>query len=183
MNELLPNKVFSIILIFSLGINFSYPQLVESEAKINYKESDLGMITNNLLKDENCLLIDNNTFTTLNLPLSFNDKDFLEATQVQVPLRRENVMLTAYSSTYFECDGNPFRTASGTYVREGIVATNFLPFGTKIRIPEIFGDKIFVVEDRMAKRYWKTVDIWMPTHQSALNFGVKHAEIEIINNF
>ena len=51
-------------------------------------------------------------------------------------------LITAYSSTPWETDDDPYITAAGTRVREGIVANNYFPFGTKIRIPEIFGDKI-----------------------------------------
>src|SRR3989344_3213041 len=61
---------------------------------------------------------------------------------------------TAYSSTPDQTDDTPFITAKGTTVRDGIIAANFLPFGTRIKIPDIYGDKIFVVEDRMNRRYW-----------------------------
>ena len=91
------------------------------------------------------------------------------------------VLTTAYSSTVWETDDTPFLTASGSYVKDGIVANNLLPFGTKIRIPEVYGDKIFVVEDRM---HWSKspyyVDIWFPSNQEAKNYGVKTTYIEIL---
>lgn len=90
------------------------------------------------------------------------------------------VRATAYSSTVDQTDSTPFVTASGTYVKDGIIAANFLPFGTQIRIPEIFGDKIFMVEDRMNKRYWHNVDIWFPERQLAKEFGVKNITIEVV---
>src|SRR3990167_1248447 len=40
------------------------------------------------------------------------------------------VTITAYSSTPEETDSTPFITASGTHVRDGVVAANFLPLGT-----------------------------------------------------
>lgn len=89
------------------------------------------------------------------------------------------VLVTGYSSTVDQTDSSPFITAAGTYVRDGIVATNLLPFGTTIKIPELFGDRIFVVEDRMNSRYLYNVDIWFPERNLAKNFGVKRAEIEI----
>jgi 3D (Asp-Asp-Asp) domain-containing protein len=92
------------------------------------------------------------------------------------------IPISAYSSTPDQTDDSPFITARGTYVRDGIIAANFLPFGTKIKIPEIFGDKIFVVEDRMNSRYWHKIDIWFPDRQSALEFGVKTAKIQIIES-
>src|SRR3989344_4868474 len=92
------------------------------------------------------------------------------------------VAATAYSSTPDQTDDTPFITAWNTTVRDGIIATNFLPFGTKIMIPEIYGDKIFVVEDRMNRRYWHTVDIWFPDRQSALEFGFKKVKIQILES-
>ncbi len=90
------------------------------------------------------------------------------------------VRATAYSSTADQTDSTPFVTASGTYVRDGIIATNFLPFGTQIRMPDLYGDKIFVVEDRMNKRYWHNIDIWFPERQLAREFGVKTITIEVV---
>ncbi len=91
--------------------------------------------------------------------------------------------VTAYSSSVDETDSTPFITASGKRVRDGIVAANFLPMGTKIRIPEIFGNKVFVVEDRMARRHAEKVDIWFPTKQEAKTFGRKKLQIEVIEDF
>lgn len=89
-------------------------------------------------------------------------------------------LITAYSSSVDETDSTPFITASGSYVRSGIIAANFLPFGATIRIPEIFGNQIFVVEDRLHERNGDRIDIWMPTEKEALEFGVKISEIEIL---
>lgn len=91
-----------------------------------------------------------------------------------------NVWLTAYSSTPEETDDTPFITASGSHVRNGIAAANFLPFGTKFRVPEIFGNKIFVIEDRMHSRFSKRVDIWFETKEEAKNFGKQFSKIEIL---
>lgn len=98
----------------------------------------------------------------------------------QKPTRKIKIIVTAYSSTPDQTDNTPFITALGTRTRDGIVANNFLPFGTKVKFPRLFGDKIFVVEDRMAPKNSHKVDIWMPTRQMALNFGVKHTEMEIL---
>lgn len=89
------------------------------------------------------------------------------------------VSMTAYSSTPGQTDDSPFITANGSHVRDGIVAANFLPFGTKVKIPELFGDKVFSVEDRMNARYYYKVDVWMPTYEEAKKFGVKYVEVEI----
>lgn len=95
-------------------------------------------------------------------------------------LRVVKVLVTAYSSSRDETDDTPLITASGSYVRPGVVAANFLPFGTRVRIPEIFGDKIFIVEDRLHERYNDRIDVWFPTKEGALKFGQQITEIEIL---
>ncbi|MBI4709024.1 MAG: 3D domain-containing protein [Candidatus Portnoybacteria bacterium] len=93
----------------------------------------------------------------------------------------KRVIVTAYSSTPDQTDSSPFITAKGTFVRDGIVACNFLAFGTKVRFPEMYGDKIFVVEDRMAKKNSHKIDIWMESRNEALQFGVRTLAVEILN--
>ncbi len=88
--------------------------------------------------------------------------------------------ISAYSSTRDQTDGDPFTTASGTRVHDGTVASNFLPFGTRIRIPEYYGDKIFVVEDRMSARYRYKADIWMESRADALQWGVRYTKLEVL---
>jgi 3D (Asp-Asp-Asp) domain-containing protein len=97
-------------------------------------------------------------------------------------IRESLVWITAYASVPGETDDTPFITASGDYVRDGIVASNFLPFGTKIRIPTLFGSKIFTVEDRMNVKFNQRVDIWMPTVNAAIYFGLQHAPIEVLDS-
>jgi 3D (Asp-Asp-Asp) domain-containing protein len=92
----------------------------------------------------------------------------------ETPDRVMTVSMTAYNSLPEQTDGNPFETAMGTTVRRGIVAANFVPLGTYIKIPELYGDEIFVVEDRMNSRYTSRVDIWMEEYADARKFGVKH---------
>jgi len=91
------------------------------------------------------------------------------------------MIITAYSSTPEQTDQDPFITASGDRVRNGIVANNLLPFGTRIKIPALYGDRIFVVKDRMHwSKGYKHLDIWFPSKIEALNFGAKRAYIEVI---
>lgn len=90
------------------------------------------------------------------------------------------VLVTAYSSTPDQTDSTPFTMANGKHVYDGAVAANFLPFGTLVRFPDSFGNKIFTVEDRMHERFSDRMDIWMPTRQEAINFGVRVITVEII---
>ena len=92
--------------------------------------------------------------------------------------------ITAYNSEAGQCDDSPCITANGFNVcknkAEDTVAANSLTFGTKIRIPELFGNKIFIVRDRMNSRYHDRIDIWMTKKQTALNFGFKISKVEIL---
>ncbi|MFA6428818.1 MAG: hypothetical protein WCW02_04795 [Candidatus Buchananbacteria bacterium] len=100
------------------------------------------------------------------------------------PKKVFKVVATAYSSSVEETDNTPCITANGFDVCENnevnVVAANFLPFGTKIKIPELYGEKFLVVQDRMNARY-KTgrIDIWHPSKDEAVHFGVKVLQIEV----
>lgn len=84
--------------------------------------------------------------------------------------------LYAYSSTPDQTNGDPFITASGQRVADGIVANNCLPFGTEVKIH----GKIYRVQDRMAARYGcNSFDVWHPTRQSAIQFGKQTAIVEV----
>ena len=115
-------------------------------------------------------------------PFTFEEPRLVQALPVigtRVPRLTHRVVITAYSSTVDQTDDTPFITANGTRVRDGIIAANFLRFGTQVRIPELYGDKLFHVHDRMHERFAHRVDIWMETREEAREFGVKVAKIEI----
>lgn len=92
-----------------------------------------------------------------------------------------HTVITAYTSTADQTDSSPFITASGRRVHDGTIAANWLPFGTIVKIPSLYGDKEFVVEDRMNKRYgYGRLDIWFDASRAeAKKFGVKRVDIEI----
>lgn len=92
--------------------------------------------------------------------------------------------MTAYNSEPGQTDDTPCITANGFDVckhgKEDTIAANFLKFGTKVRIPELFGDRVFIVRDRMNSRYTDRIDIWMVNKSDALKFGKRVAKIEIV---
>ena len=88
--------------------------------------------------------------------------------------------VTAYSSSVDETDDTPFLTASQTETRDGVVATNMLPFGTKVMIPKLFGDKIFVVEDRMHPRKVDYLDVWRPSKKEAFQIGRSYLDVVVL---
>jgi 3D (Asp-Asp-Asp) domain-containing protein len=89
------------------------------------------------------------------------------------------VTASAYNSVPWQTDDTPFITASGTHVRHGVIAANFLPIGTLVTIPDIYGDQIFVVEDRMNARYTNNIDIWMEHIADAKQFGRRSVKIRV----
>jgi len=117
--------------------------------------------------------------------LIVQENSLLPSSLLPVPkiARTINVIITAYSSTPEETDSTPFITAANTVVKDGLIANNLLPFGTKIRIPELYGDKVFTVEDRMSsKKGYYHFDIWFSSTKEAKEFGAKFTNIEVLES-
>ncbi len=121
--------------------------------------------------------------TPVSKTLAFNSSA-PSSTPINKPIRTiRAAVLTAYSSTPDQTDDSPSTTASNKEVYDGVVANNCLSFGTKIKIPAIFGDKVFTIEDRMNARYGcGNFDIWFDdqTKKKVKQFGVHRAEVEIL---
>lgn len=89
--------------------------------------------------------------------------------------------LTAYDSCV-KCTGKTDGiTASGRKAKHGVVACNWMKFGTKV---DIKGMGEYVVRDRGAKSQFGDrnnriphIDIWKSTHEEAKRFGVRYAEV------
>ncbi|MFA4830735.1 MAG: hypothetical protein WC862_00190 [Patescibacteria group bacterium] len=160
----------SVVLVVSLSISITTPQVVNAET-----QEDAGhdlMILNVPFEAEEL-----NTFSGA-FPLSADRK----------PVKTIKAVATAYTSHVWQTDDTPCITANGFdlcefYEKKGFgntIASNFLPMGTQVRFPEIFGDKIFVVRDRMNARYgYGRIDIWMPELPEAKVFGVKRLVMEV----
>jgi len=97
----------------------------------------------------------------------------------------EKWKITAYCSCQ-KCCGPKANgiTASNRNLTWGMAACNWLKFGTKVNIK---GIGTYIIEDRGAKSLFgdadhhiKHIDIYVPTHSAAKNFGVKYAEVEIL---
>ena len=96
-----------------------------------------------------------------------------------------HLVVTAYNSEAGQTDASPCITANNfnvcNYGVEDTIAANFLPFGAKVKIPELFGERVFTVRDRMNRRFSNRVDVWMQEKPDAINFGVKIAKIVVLN--
>lgn len=87
---------------------------------------------------------------------------------------------TYYSADLNQTDGSPCISADGTnicHTKENIIAANWLPFNTKVKIK----DKIYRVADRMNQRYQKPhIDILVKSSFDARNAGRQKVKIEIL---
>lgn len=175
-NKSSTQKLASVFIIASIMLNFTTPQAQGvSSVAVDTAEfwQDDAFFDSQAQKIDGYiehLIVGETSFLTLKSP----------PTTKQVVISKMWLFVTAYSSTPDQTDDTPFITAANTHVRDGVVAANFVYFGTKMRLPTLYGDKVFVVEDRMNSRYPYRVDIWMPSREQATEFGIKILPIEII---
>lgn len=86
-------------------------------------------------------------------------------------------IFTAYTAIVSQTDSTPTITASNQKVKEGVVANNCLPFGTRIKV----NDRIYEIQDRMNERYGcDKFDIYLWKHSEAIDFGMQTLKYEII---
>lgn len=94
------------------------------------------------------------------------------------------VIATAYTSEVAQTDASPCITANGFNVCkhgiEDVIAANWLPMGTKVRIPDHFGDRVFTVRDRMARKHSDKIDVWMKDKKNAMRFGKRTVKVEVL---
>ena len=97
----------------------------------------------------------------------------------ELPYYETYITATAYTSRAQETDSSPYIAAWGDHVFWGMIASNAYPKGTKIQIPNYFGDKMFTVLDRMNNRYYHRLDLWMPNLNDAKNWGARYIKIKV----
>jgi 3D (Asp-Asp-Asp) domain-containing protein len=162
------NKQNFTIILFAVII-FSFSALILT---IDAKSDNTNLAQSSI--SEKSYSLESNTLAV------FSNKEDRDEDADQPKHKKIKVIITAYSSTVWQTDDTPFITANGSTVRDGIVANNMLPFGTELKIPELYGNKVFTVEDRMHSRISDyQFDIWFPTLEEAKEFGVKETYIEV----
>jgi 3D (Asp-Asp-Asp) domain-containing protein len=75
------------------------------------------------------------------------------------------------------------RTASGKRVRRGMVAADrrVLPLGTKVRLKNAGQySGVYRVEDTGGKIRGRKIDIYMPSHGAAKQFGRQTVKVEVL---
>lgn len=86
-------------------------------------------------------------------------------------------VVTAYNSDPAQTDSRPLEMASGKEVYDGAVACPpELKFGTKVAIK----GKVYVCEDRMAKKFSQRFDVWMPSREDAVQWGKQELAVQVL---
>lgn len=189
--------IASLVLIFTMLWNTNIPLTMVARAKEPVPEKEIKKEVKTIVDEKGGFILEENTLKVINpkfVKKKAAKRVLAKTIQKRKSIKRLNyskgsyrggktmtVSATAYSSTVGQCDSSPFVTASGTRVHFGTIAANFLPFGTKVKIPDYFGNQVFVVEDRMSNRYWHKIDVWMPTYKQAIQFGRRNIRIVILN--
>ena len=180
------NIAFFSVLVIALFLLFGFSEGETAKEGEERKEFIISSLDKTENKEKDYGFNDNNTLLAVSAPTYHKPQVMGTPKKEERVIRRVWSNITAYAPLDANAregmcfSGNPALTASGTYPRDGIVATNFLPFGTKIRVPALFGSKVFVVEDRMSPKNNNTVDIFLSSQQEAINFGRRGAYVEII---
>ncbi|MEK7123074.1 MAG: hypothetical protein AAB855_04435 [Patescibacteria group bacterium] len=170
-------------IIISILVQFHLPQVSLAQAMDNGLEPDDPLPISASLGEHRVI-----PYREGREPLADHEKPgarLLGLSKKQTPAPRNmRMVITAYSSTPDQTDNTPCITANGYNVctanAENVIAANFLPFGARVQIPELFGDRVFTVQDRMNARHSQRVDIWMTSRHKAKQFGVKRAEIVVL---
>jgi len=131
---------------------------------------------------------DDNDEHQVKIDTSLVNKDSSEETEDSAQnyqVNREVVTtVTAYNPLPEQTDGSPCITANGLDVCKeevNVIAANWLPFGTKVQIPDYFGDKVFEVNDRMSSRYNNRVDVLMYDLEEAKKFGKRRLRVVVLD--
>ena len=166
MTKYKQKKVFiSILAVLSLILSLALPQTAEAKST--------GLMA---------------FLTSLTSPVYAAEDPAFPESGDRHPVKTVKVVVTAYNSLPGQTDNTPCITANGfdlcrQYAEAGFgntIAANGIPMGTQVRFPELFGDKVFVVRDRMNARYgYGRVDVWLPELADAKAFGVKRVKMEL----
>lgn len=192
------NLILLIIIACIFQFVLFYTPALADEA-VNQAKSQANNIENNLIINDSVSkeATINSEAAELTTPIIANSTSEAPTTASSTPetpiisptpaikvLKTSTHVITAYNSEVAQTDDDPCTTANGFNVClhgvEDTIAANFLKFGTKVQIPELFGDRVFVVRDRMNKKHPNRVDVWMKEKHEAIHFGVKVAKIQVI---
>jgi 3D (Asp-Asp-Asp) domain-containing protein len=115
---------------------------------------------------------------------------------------RYNVTATGYNSLPSQTDSTPHITSTGKRTSFGIIAVSrdllgsVLPYGSIVRLRDLGNlstgtgageykdlfetQNFFIVEDTMHARKSQQVDIWFARYDTAISWGIRRVEIELV---
>ena len=161
--------LFAVSLIFAFAQIMPHQIVLAKEVEIDYGRGPIELAFINHPDNKNIAEKNNQKQVVISsLPQNEN-----------LPYYETYITATSYTSRAQETDDSPYIAAWGDHVFWGMVASNAFPKGTKIQIPDYFGDKMFSVLDRMNSRYYHRVDIWMDNLSEAKVWGSKYIKIRV----
>lgn len=170
--------------VFQFVLFFTPALAAETVASQDEMQINLGSVNKSADMDENAQKIANNLESEI-VSSTMATTTAATSTPIKIKVKDTSVhVITAYNSEIGQTDDSPCITANGfnvcTHGQEDTIAANFLKFGTKVKIPDLFGDRVFTVRDRMNQKHPNRIDIWMKNRPSAIKFGVKVAKIQVL---
>jgi Uncharacterized protein conserved in bacteria len=127
-------------------------------------------------------------FPTGLLSVCFGIFVFVASLVFACSLKAEVFKATAYCSCIKCCDKHPSDkgygiTATGKKARWGTVAVDkrVVKLGSKLRI-EGFPNTVFRAEDVGGAVKGKHIDVWFPSHEDAIKFGVRKIVVQRVKN-
>lgn len=94
-----------------------------------------------------------------------------------------NAIVTAYCACSICCGTKHAKdgiTASGNYPQQGITiaASRKIPLGSRVRLNE----QIFIVQDRLSRKYDNRFDVYFKRHEDARKFGKQMMNVTIMSD-
>ncbi|HZJ10479.1 MAG TPA: hypothetical protein VFD39_12340 [Trueperaceae bacterium] len=115
---------------------------------------------------------------------------------------RYTLRATGYNSAVNQTDSTPFVTSTGARTKFGIVAVSRdllgdeFPYGSLVRLRDLGSyytgrgagafqstldsQGLFIVEDTMHARKSQQLDVWFPEYSTAIQWGVRRIEVELV---
>lgn len=102
-------------------------------------------------------------------------KKWLLLALLQAPFISQAYEVEVWATAYTPYENSNI-TATGEVPKEGIIAADFLPFGTRV----VIDGKEYVVGDRMGGGYTDRIDIFMDSYEEAIQYGRRRVTMEVL---
>jgi len=136
-----------------------------------------------IIRKDRAILLQGTLITVQNELISRQEQYIVEIEGLLVQKYQREVTITAYTTSCWETDETPDRTAIMTKPRAGMVAVSRdlfqdgWTFGKRVYIS---GHGIFTIGDLMAGRHTESIDIFVHKREDALQIGRSTARAVLI---